>query len=225
MSERRHRPVSRLVRREVTPLTETIVAAAIGTVVAILAIDNSTPAAGLLLGWDAAAAAYLVWVWANVWPRDALETEQRVSAFDLGQPAVRDLLLLVASVASLAAVGFVIARAGESHGLMRVVQVALGVASLVLSWAIVHTVFMLRYAHLYYLSPGRDIDFNSDEDPAYADFAYLAFTIGMTFQVSDTPLRSSVLRRTALRHALLSYLFGTGILACAINLVASLTSR
>jgi uncharacterized membrane protein len=69
------------------------------------------------------------------------------------------------------------------------------------------------------------VDFNDESKPRYSDFAYLAFTIGMTFQVSDTALCSNEIRRTALRHDLLSYLFGTGILATTINLVASLTSR
>ncbi|WP_367278795.1 DUF1345 domain-containing protein [Pseudonocardia sp.] len=67
--------------------------------------------------------------------------------------------------------------------------------------------------------------FNEPDPPTYGDFAYLAFTIGMTFQVADTPLRSKDIRRTALRHGLLSYLFGTGILASAVNLVAGLSSR
>jgi uncharacterized membrane protein len=88
----------------------------------------------------------------------------------------------------------------------------------------VHTLFTLRYAALYYGRPGGGIRFNSAEPPTYADFAYLAFTVGMTFQVSDTALHSTTLRRTVLQHALLSYLFGTGILATTINLVASLRS-
>jgi uncharacterized membrane protein len=225
MKARNRRLVQRMVRWEVTPRTEAIVSAAIRIAAAVPAIMRTTLAAGLLLGWDIAAASYLAWVWANVWPRDAVETEQRVSAFDPEQPALRDLLLLGAAVASLVAVGFVLARAGQSQGVERVFQVALGLASVVLSWAIVHTVYMLRYAHLYYRSPSRDIDFNINMGPAYSDFAYLSFTIGMTFQVSDTPLRSTIMRSMALRHALLSYVFGTGILAGAVNLVASLTSR
>jgi len=92
----------------------------------------------------------------------------------------------------------------------------------VLSWAVVHTVYTLRYAAAYYGEPAGGIGFNGGEPPSYRDFAYLAFTIGMTFQVSDTALQTTALRRTALRHALLSYLFGTGILAVTINLVAGL---
>ena len=67
------------------------------------------------------------------------------------------------------------------------------------------------------------VDFNEDRRPRYSDFAYLAFTIGMTFQVSDTDLTSKAMRTTALRHALLSYVFGTAIIATTINLIAGLT--
>jgi hypothetical protein len=82
--------------------------------------------------------------------------------------------------------------------------------------------FTLRYAALYYGRPGGGIDFNSAEPPTYRDFAYLAFTVGMTFQASDPVLHSTALRRTVLRHALLSNLFGTEIMATTVNLVASL---
>ncbi len=90
------------------------------------------------------------------------------------------------------------------------------------SWAAVHTVFTLRYASLYHLE-GGGIDFTEgDRLPDYRDFAYVAFTIGMTFQVSDTDLTSFTIRRTALRHALLAYLFGIVIVAITINVVAGL---
>jgi uncharacterized membrane protein len=81
---------------------------------------------------------------------------------------------------------------------------------------------MLRYARLYYTEPIGGVDFNADDKPSYTDFAYLAFTIGMTFQVSDTALSSRAIRSAALRHALLSYLFGTVILATTVNFVAGL---
>jgi uncharacterized membrane protein len=155
---------------------------------------------------------------------DARATAQRATVTDPDR-ALTDLLLLSAAVASLVAVGFVLVRTGQQHGTQELLRVGLGLVSVVLSWALVHTVFTLRYAQLYYAGDDGGIDFNQADPPTYADFAYLAFTIGMTFQVSDTSLRSRVIRRTALRHALLSYLFGTGILATTINLVASLGSK
>ena len=116
----------------------------------------------------------------------------------------------------------VLLRAPTDGSLLEFVQVGFGIASVVLSWAMVHVLYTLRYAALYYGPPGGGIDFPPAELPSYHDFAYVAFTVGMTFQVSDTDLTSPAVRRAVLGHALLSYLFGTGILATTVNLVASL---
>ncbi|HEX6403636.1 MAG TPA: DUF1345 domain-containing protein [Pseudonocardiaceae bacterium] len=179
---------------------------------------------GLLVGWDLASFVYITWLWITIRNRDAPATAERAMTTDPDR-ALTDLLLLSAAVASLIAVGFLLVRAGQAHGSMELLRVGLGLVSVVVSWALVHTVFTLRYANLYYAGQVGGIDFNQPAPPTYVDFAYLAFTIGMTFQVSDTSLQSGVIRRTALRHALLSYLFGTGILATTINLVASLSSK
>ena len=97
----------------------------------------------------------------------------------------------------------------------------MALASVALAWSSIHTVYALRYARLYYSPPEGGIDFH-DDAPSYADFAYLALTIGMTFQVSDTNLTGKRVRRTALHHALTSYVFGAMILAVTVNLVAPL---
>jgi uncharacterized membrane protein len=76
---------------------------------------------------------------------------------------------------------------------------------------------------LYYGDQPGGIDFNESDQPRYTDFAYVSFTIGMTFQVSDTDLRTKEIRTTALQHALLSYVFGAMIIATTINLIAGLT--
>jgi uncharacterized membrane protein len=105
--------------------------------------------------------------------------------------------------------------------MQRVLLTIVAIATVLLSWTLVHTIFALRYAHLYYGDVPGGIDFKSpDEPPAYADFAYVAFTVGMTFQISDTDIQLAVIRRVVLRHALLSYLFGTVIVASAINVIA-----
>jgi len=103
------------------------------------------------------------------------------------------------------------------------VEAGLSILAVALAWAAVHTVFTTRYARLYYCGSDGGIDFNQDDPPQYSDFAYLAFTIGMTFQVSDTDLKTKLIRATALRHMLLSYLFGAVIIATTINLVAGLS--
>src|SRR5205823_6262617 len=96
-------------------------------------------------------------------------------------------------------------------------------ASIVASWGVVHTVYALKYARLYYEGPDGGIDFDGDHPPTYVDFAYLAFTVGMTFQVSDTEINARVIRAAVLRQSLLAYLFGAVILAATINLLAGLS--
>jgi uncharacterized membrane protein len=98
------------------------------------------------------------------------------------------------------------------------------VLTVALSWPVVHTVFALRYAHEYYTTtrPGG-IDFKSGQyKPDYGDFTYVAFTVGMTFQVSDTDIGNRLIRHTVLRHALISYLFGAIIVALMVNVMATL---
>ncbi|MDQ2883551.1 MAG: DUF1345 domain-containing protein [Actinomycetota bacterium] len=224
MTSRTAGPATPPARRGMTAGGEVAVSVLVGAAAAVPASMATSVPLGLLLGWDLASLVYLTWLWSTIRNRDARSTAQRATVTDPDR-AVTDLLLLGAAIASLVAVGFVLVRAGQQHGTQELFRVGLGLVSVVLSWAIVHTVFTLRYAQLYYAGEDGGIDFNQPEAPTYTDFGYLAFTIGMTFQVSDTPLRSRIIRRTALRHALLSYLFGTGILATTINLVASLSSK
>jgi uncharacterized membrane protein len=172
--------------------------------------------------WDVAALVLVSWIWRSLLPLDPAGTAAHARRENPGR-AEAGGLLLGASVASLLAVGLVLVRAGHSSGLTKGLLVGLSVASVVLAWSVVHTVFSLRYAKLYYQGEAGGVDFNEEEPPCYTDFAYLALTIGMTFQVSDTNLKTKEIRRTALRHALLSYVFGALIIATTINLIAGLT--
>jgi uncharacterized membrane protein len=175
-----------------------------------------------LFGWDMAALVFVSWMWYSLWSLDAADTAEQARR-ENPHRAAADGLLLSASIASLVAVGLVLVRAGHSNGLSKALLIGISVASIVLAWSVVHTVYSLRYAKLYYEDREGGIDFNAAGAPCYIDFAYLALTIGMTFQVSDTNLKTTNIRRTALRHALLSYTFGTLIIATTINLVAGLT--
>jgi uncharacterized membrane protein len=134
-----------------------------------------------------------------------------------------EVLVILASVASLAGVGYLLVSASAKGG-QADIAAGVGIGIVVTAWLVVHTVFTLRYARLYYVIDAGGIDFNQgDEPPAYVDFAYLAFTIGMTYQVSDTDLKTRTIRATALRQALLSYVFGAVVLAITVNLVAGLS--
>lgn len=208
------------VKFAVTAGTRLTVALVVGIIAGFVTAIMGTPAAAPLVGWDAAALVYVLWTWAAVHGRDDKLTEHLASRED-PSTAWTDLLLVVASLASLGAVGVVIASA---QGSGKLASVSLALASVILSWLVVHLTYMLKYAKLYYAKPHGGVDFHGSARPNYTDFAYLAFTIGMTYQVSDTDISSHLIRRTALRHAILSYVFGAVILAATINLVVSLGS-
>lgn len=175
----------------------------------------------VLLGWDVAALLYLLRVWSRVLPMGANECSADAVREDPSR-AVADSVILLAAIAELASVGLILVKVANAHGGMKAFLLTIGVLSVVFAWGAVHTMFTLRYARIYYTSPDGGVDFNEKSPPDYIDFAYLAFTIGMTFQVSDTDLTAKAIRRTALRHTLISYLFGAVIIGLVINVVASL---
>jgi uncharacterized membrane protein len=174
-----------------------------------------------LIAWDIAAIVYMAITWRRVLKFDADLTKKHALREDPSR-VMADIVLLVASVISLAAVGLVLVNSGQTGGPARIAQPLLSVASVIVSWLMIHTVYALRYAELYYRAPQGGVEFGDTHEPIYADFAYLAFTLGMTYQVSDTTLGARKFRTTALKHALLSYLFGAVIIATIINLIAGL---
>jgi uncharacterized membrane protein len=199
-----------------------LVAAAVGIAVGAASAAFVPWQAADLLGWCVAALCYLSTVWHAIGGLDAPSTED-VARREDPSLAVADAVVVTAAVACIAGAGLSLVKAAQAGGDVKAYLIALAILSVVSSWASVHTVYTLRYARLYYGSARGGIDFNDDgEAPTYHDFAYVAFTIGMTFQVSDTDLTSKSVRSTALHHALLSYLFGAVIIGLTINIVASL---
>ncbi|CNH63933.1 Predicted membrane protein [Mycobacterium tuberculosis] len=137
---------------------------------------------------------------------------------------VADLVVLTASIASLGGVGYVVA-AGSHTGAKALAAAIVGVLAVTASWFAVHTLFTVHYARLYYSGEPGGINFHDPEPPRFSDFAYVAFTVGMTFQVSDTEICSTSIRATVLRQALVAYLLGAVVLAVTINLIAGLGSK
>jgi uncharacterized membrane protein len=209
--------------RRASALTRLVVCFAAGSLVFALTVAFVPWHVAALLGWDAAALTFLGWIWLTVFRMDHAATAEMASAEDDSRVAA-DVILILATLASLVGVVVTFAEAPQERGAARVLTAALAVMSLLLSWASIHTVYTLRYAHLY-VRDGGGLDFNGDRAPAYRDFAYVAFTIGMTYQVSDTNIRSKAIRMTALRHAFLSFVFGTGVIATTVSLVADLYRR
>jgi uncharacterized membrane protein len=200
--------------------TRLAISAGVGVVAGVLTAVFGSWVYAPAVGWDAMALLFTTTVWLGTWPMSQQLTARRATREDTSR-ATSDVLTLTAAVASLAGVAIVLVRAHHTTGMDRGLLAGLGVLTVAVSWATVHTIFMLRYAQLYYTDPVGGVDFKGYK-PSYRDFAYLALTVGMTFQVADTDLNTPGMRATALRHALLSYLFGSIILATAVNLIAGL---
>jgi uncharacterized membrane protein len=198
--------------------------AALAAATAIAAVAGASWSVSFLYGWDAFTLVFLIWVWSTIWPADAKGTAKHALAEDDSRTA-SDLILIGASLVSLVAIGFTLAEASKSSGPHSVYLAAVAVVSIALGWAAIHTTFTLMYARLFYGEPKGGIKFEDSEPPDFRDFAYVAFTIGMTYQVSDTDVTQQRIRRIIVRHALLSFVFGTAIIAVAINVVASLINQ
>jgi len=211
-------PIERL--RATSALPRAIVALALGGIVAASLSPFVAWQLAVVTGWDVAAVVLLAWIWLVVGRLDAHRTRAVATREDDSRVAV-EVLLLSAAVISLAGVGSTIVKADQTTGATHVELLVASVLTVVLSWALVHSLFTLRYARLYYADPVGGVDFNSDDPPDYQDFAYLAFTVGMAFAVSDTDIGDRSVRRTILHHALISYLFGVVIIAVLVNIVAN----
>jgi uncharacterized membrane protein len=200
------------------------VGAAGGSVAAALAvIGGASWSVAVLVAEDVAAAVFLVWVWSTIATADAPATTRLAREEDASRAAA-EAVLIGAGSASLLAVVFTLGQAGHAGPPERGLLTALAIGSVALAWMSVHTIYLLRYARHYYSPPEGGIDFHG-EAPDYVDFAYLALTIGMTFQISDTDVTAKRVRRAVLHHALLSYLFGTVIVAITVSSVAALLGR
>jgi uncharacterized membrane protein len=172
-------------------------------------------------GWIAASTIYLLWTWARIGPMNAEDIESLVQE----QHPTRgpsDTFVVLASIASLIGVAYLL-MAPNVEGPDSTIAAAVGFLSVIASWLTVNTIYALRYAVEYYTEPAGGIEFNQGDKPTFADFAYVAFTIAVTYGVTDTALQNRRIRGTALQHSLVSYLFGAVILAITIQVFGSLT--
>src|SRR5690349_4993765 len=165
----------------VTARTRLVVMIVAGAVVAV-AVRLAAPwPYAVLAGWDTSALIFTAWVWLMMATMNSADTAAHATQQAPGRTQT-DVLVLMAAGASLAAVGYVLVQASSAKGSAQDWLAGLGVLSVALSWFAVHSLFALRYARLYYGGNPGGIDFNQKTAPRYLDFAYVAFTIGMTFQ-------------------------------------------
>lgn len=199
-----------------------LIALPLGAIATAIAAPFCPWQLSVLIGWDVAAMFVAGSVWTFVHVLDAQATREVATREDDSRAAV-DVVLVVACLISLIGGVVGLAHARAHPGVVSSALTAISVFTVFLSWFTVHTLFVLRYARLFYIEPVGGIVFADPQElPDYMDFVYVAFTVGMTFQVSDTGIGQRSIRRTVTRHALLSYVFGTVIVGIAINVVGNL---
>jgi uncharacterized membrane protein len=142
------------------------------------------------------------------------------------------LFVVAASIASFGAIVFLL-KSSKGHSADVNAHILLSITAVIISWWLLHTIFTLRYAHLYYDTEkddgaprkGGGLEFPGNEEPDYLDFVYFSFVLGMTFQVSDVVITSKVIRRMATMHGLLSFAFNTAIVALSINVISGMVAQ
>lgn len=192
----------------------------LGVVVGLVVGALTDPLLGLLAAITGAATLFVVAGWTVLWPIDADRTRRTVKREDF-RPVAMEIVIVVTALGGL--VGTVLLLLLSSSGNGRAAA-ALAAGGVFMVWAGLHLMYATRYAHLYYGDAGGGIDFNSPDPPTYRDFLYFSYNLGMTYQVSDTSVSNTTIRAIVLRHCLLSYVFGTVVLATTINLVAGIVS-
>jgi uncharacterized membrane protein len=199
---------------------------AISTVVGlavIAALPRTLSTTGrLLLGWDIGVALYLVLVFYLMSRTEAGRIRGRALRQDEGRVAIL-ILTVLAAVASLGAIlGELGSGQAGAPAVRTATQLALATTTIVLSWAFIHTIFALHYAHDYYArGDKRCLNFPGEEAPDYWDFVYFSLVIGMTSQVSDVAVVSRAARRTVAAHGVISFFFNVTLLALMVNIAAS----
>lgn len=211
--------------KEPSAVVRLTLAALVGLVVGLFLPPDSKWELHGLAGWCAASLVFLLlsaWVFFTT---DA-ENTRRLATREDDSRTVSSLIVLVASFASLAGVIYALTQVSglqkSGDNTQATVLTVLGLLSVALSWLLIQAVYTFRYARLYFEAPEGGIDFQGDEPPDYLDFVYLAVTIGMTFQVSDTNLSQKKIRRSLTGHALIGYVYNTVLVALTINTVAGL---
>jgi uncharacterized membrane protein len=182
----------------------------------------------IIFSWDGYALCFLFLAWIRMLSSRP-HVSARIAQLEHTSRTIVFSFVLVSALASLGAVIFLLGSAHDLHGSDRSLHVLMAVVTVVISWLLVHTLFSLYYANLYYREPcrgsrerARGLDFPGTKQPDYLDFAYFSFVIGMTSQVSDVQISARKIRRWALVHGLISFIFNAAILGLSINTLSSL---
>jgi uncharacterized membrane protein len=205
----------------------------IGLVGYLATIGSLSTAVHVMVGWLAYALSTISLAWITILTSHPAEVKQEAYAQDSSKRLVF-MFVVAAAFVSLFAIIMLLKSQGTQDKHSNITAIFLTLSCIVSSWWLVHTVFTLRYAHLFYegivdTPKGHDVKpgltFPGDEDPDYLDFTYFSFVLGMTFQVSDVEITSRRIRRLAFMHGVLSFAFNTVIVAFSINIISTLIEK
>jgi uncharacterized membrane protein len=210
----------------------TIMKPVIGLVIAsivffIFPLKHADPLSRWMLGWDVFSFCLLSLYWYIFYTSKAIHIRKMAATEDTSRVVIF-IVILICTAASMFAVILLLTTKHESNSL-KVLHLFIAIVGMSLSWSVVHTVFAVRYAHLYYAdhktkanAPAGGLDFPDEDKPDFVDFAYFSFVLGMTFQVSDVSISSRKIRRMVLWHSLISFGYNAVIIALTINVIAGL---
>ncbi|MCW3119599.1 MAG: transrane protein [Chitinophagaceae bacterium] len=182
----------------------------------------------VMLAWDAFSLCLLSLYWIIFFTTSPSYIRKLAATEDTSRVVIF-IITLISATASMAAVVLLLVTKNEKTAEIKILHLVIAIAGMILSWILVHTVFAVRYAHLYYADhktkPGihaGGLNFPDDDKPDFVDFAYFSFVLGMTFQVSDVSITLKNIRRMVLWHSLISFGYNVVIIALTINVVAGL---
>ena len=181
----------------------------------------------VVAAWDAFAGTALLFTWFTILTLRPAQIHMSARREDPSRAASL-MLVLMGAGASLLAVLLLLKGSSASGSGAGTQAILLSLSAVALAWLLIHTVFTVRYAHLYHdasptaLAENGPLNFPGTEGlPDYLDFAYFAFVIGMTAQTSDVEIRGRRIRRTALMHGLIAFVFNTSVVALLISVLGS----
>lgn len=206
----------------------------IGLAVFFISKQYSSTIVSFMFGWISFAVFHLLFSWIIIFLFHPRQVKLLAEKEDSSLPFIFFFVLFAALISLFAIIVLLKSIPNESRHNLNL-HIVLAFTSVFCSWTLVHTIFTLRYAHLYYMrdvsshiekEPGSfGLDFPNEKEPDYLDFAYFSFVLGMTFQVSDVVINSRTIRRLALLHGLLSFVYNTVIVALSINIVSGLIAK
>ncbi len=200
----------------------------------VFPFNKVSPLIQFLFGWDAFASCHLLLIWITFYSTTPLEIKRQASKQDDNRVTIFFIVLVATFISVLAVILLLINKPQNTSS--RSLRLSIAISCMVLSWFLVHTIFTIRYADIYYsgqtdwenkrvYGDKGGLKFPDDKNPDFLDFAYYSFTAGMTFQVSDVDVSSKTIRRLTLLHSLISFGYNATIIAISVNIIGGLSQN